>query len=89
MATKTTKPLARPKRTKTEIEEEFSEIRKEVAATRETTDKKTEETSKLREAEIRRAVEGISVEDVVTEYPLWALIFRRRSRASRRNWSRK
>ena len=65
MATKTTKPLARPKRTKAEIEEEFSAIREEVAATRETTDKKTEETSKLRETEIRQAVEGISVEDVV------------------------
>jgi hypothetical protein len=65
MATKTARPVARPKRTKAEIEEEFSEIREEVAATRETTDKKAEETSKLREAEIRQSVEGISVEDVV------------------------
>ena len=40
MATKATKPVARPKRTKAEIEEEFSDIREEVAATRETTDKK-------------------------------------------------
>ena len=65
MATKTTKPVARPKRTKAEIEEEFSELREEVAAARETTDKKAEETSKLREMEIRQAVEGISVEEVV------------------------
>jgi hypothetical protein len=65
MATKTAKPVARPKRTKAEIEEEFSEVREEVAAARETTDKKTEETSKLRETEIRQAVEGISVEEVV------------------------
>ena len=65
MATKTARPVARPKRAKAEIEEEFSEIREEVAATRETTDKKAEETSKLREAEIRQSVEGISVEDVV------------------------
>jgi hypothetical protein len=65
MATKTTKPVARPKRTKAEIDEEYSEIREEVAARREATDKKAEETSKLRETEIRQAVEGISVEDVV------------------------
>jgi hypothetical protein len=65
MVTKTTKPVARPKRTKAEIEEEFAEIREEVAAKRETTDKKTEETLKLRETEIRQAVEGISVEEVV------------------------
>jgi len=65
MATKTTKPVARPKRTKAEIEEEFSEIREEVAATREAADKKAEETSRLRETEIRQAVEGISVEEVV------------------------
>ena len=64
MVTKTTKVVARPKRTKAEIEEEFSAIREEVAATRETADKKTEETSRLRETEIRQAVEGISVEDV-------------------------
>jgi hypothetical protein len=88
MATKTTKPLARAKPTKAEIEEEFSAIRKEVAATRETTDKKTEETSKLRETEIRQAVEGISVEDVVKGISALGLD-RRRSRASRRNLSRK
>jgi hypothetical protein len=65
MATKASKPVARPKRTRAEIEEEFSEIRKEVAATRETADKKVEETARLRETEIRQSVEGISVEDVV------------------------
>jgi len=65
MATKTGKPVARPKRAKAEIEEEFAEIRDEVAAARETTDKKSEETSKLREMEIRQTVEGISVEEVV------------------------
>jgi hypothetical protein len=65
MATKASKPVARPKRTKAEIEEEFSEIREAVAATREAADKKAEETSRLRETEIRQSVEGISVEDVV------------------------
>ena len=65
MTTKTTKPIARPKRTKAEIEEEFSEIREEAAAAKATTDKKAEEALKLRETEIRQAVEGISVEEVV------------------------
>ena len=65
MATKTAKPVARPKRTKAEIEEEFAEIREEAAAARETSDKKAEETAKLREIEIRQGVEGISVEEVV------------------------
>ena len=65
MATKAAKPVPRPKRSKAEIEEEFSEIREEVAAARETTDKKAEETAKLRESEIRQAVEGLSVEEVV------------------------
>jgi hypothetical protein len=65
MATKAAKPVVRPKRTKAEIEEEFSAIREEVAAARETTDKKAEESSRLRETEIRQSVEGISVEEVV------------------------
>jgi len=65
MTTKAAKPVARPKRTKAEIEEEFAEIRAEVTAARETTDKKAEESSRLRETEIRQAVEGISVEEVV------------------------
>jgi len=65
MATKTAKPAARTKRTKAEIDEEFAEIREEAVAARETSDKKAEETSKLREMEIRQAVEGVSVEEVV------------------------
>ena len=65
MATKAAKPVVRPKRTKAEIEDEFSAIREEVAVARETTDKKVEESSRLRETEIRQAVEGISVEEVV------------------------
>ena len=65
MATKTAKPVARPKRTKAEIEEEFAEIREEATAARDTSDKKAEETAKLRDMEIRQAVEGISVEEVV------------------------
>ena len=89
MATKTAKPVARPKPTRAEIEKEFSDIREEVVAARETADKKSEEASKLREAEIRQAVEGISVEDVVRGISGLASIFRRRRQASRINWSRK
>ena len=62
---KTTKAAARPKKTKAEIEEEFSEIRDEVEEAREAARPKMEEQLKLREAEVRQAVDGLSVEGVV------------------------
>jgi colicin import membrane protein len=62
---KTTKIAVKPKKTKAEIEEEFSEIREEVEAAREGARPKVEEQLKLREAEIRQAVEGLSVDGVV------------------------
>ena len=62
---KTTKITAKPKKTKAEIEEEFSEIREEVEAAREGARPKAEEQLKLREAEVRQAVDGVSVESVV------------------------
>lgn len=62
---KATKAAPRPKRSKAEIEQEFSEIRDEVAAAREAAEPKREEQLRLREAEVRQAVEGISVEGVV------------------------
>lgn len=65
MATKTTKTPAKPKRSKAEIEQEFTDIREEVATARETADLKAEETARLHDSEVRRAVEGISVEGVV------------------------
>src|SRR5271169_2162766 len=63
---KTTKAAARPKKTKAEIEEEFSEIRDEVEEAREGARPKVEEQLKLREAEVRQAVDGLSVESVVS-----------------------
>jgi colicin import membrane protein len=63
---KTTKATARPKKTKAEIEEEFSEIRDEVEEAREGARPKVEEQLKLREAEVRQAVDGLSVESVVS-----------------------
>ncbi len=56
---------SRPKRTKPEIEKEYSKIAEEVSAQQESANPKAEELSKLREADTRRAVEGISVEGVV------------------------
>ncbi|HXJ94318.1 MAG TPA: hypothetical protein VMT20_15835 [Terriglobia bacterium] len=61
---KTTKVAARPKKTKAEIEQEFSQIRDEVEEAREGARPKVEEQLKLREAEVRQAVDGLSVEKV-------------------------
>lgn len=65
MPTKTSKAVARPKRSKAEVEEEFADIREEVAAARETLDVKAEEVSRQKEAETRKAVEGMTLEGVV------------------------
>ena len=46
---KTTKAAPRPKRSKAETEEEFTEIREEVATARETLEPKAEEVRKARE----------------------------------------
>jgi len=56
---------SRSKRSKGEVEKEFSRIADEVATQKESANTKTEELSRLRDAEIRREVEGISVEGVV------------------------
>ncbi|MGO8815604.1 MAG: hypothetical protein ACLQVG_13210 [Terriglobia bacterium] len=64
---KTTKPAPRPKRTKAEVVEEFTEIRDEVATAREMTEPKAEEMRKQKETEIRQAVQGLSVDTVVGE----------------------
>ncbi len=62
---KTTKTATQSKRSKAEVEREFSDIREEVGVARETADPKTAELLKLREAEVRQAVEGVSIEGVV------------------------
>jgi len=62
---KATKAAPRPKRSKAEIEQEFEEIREDVAEARETSSTKAEEQQKVRETEVRQAVEGLSVEGVV------------------------
>ncbi|MGH9325885.1 MAG: hypothetical protein ACRD2B_04250 [Terriglobia bacterium] len=67
MATKTAKAVARPKRPKEEVQQEFAVIRQEVNEARESGDVKAEELQKMKAAEIRQTVEGITVEGVVQE----------------------
>lgn len=62
---KATKPASRPKQSRAEVEQEFATVRQEVEAAREASDAKREEQLKLKEIEVRRGVEGISVEGVV------------------------
>ena len=64
---KTTKTAPRPKRSKAEIDEEFAEIREEAATAHETMEPKAEELRKQKEAEVRQAVQGLSVDAVVGE----------------------
>ena len=55
---------AHPRRSKADVQQEFLKIRDDVAATREARNAKVEEAAKLQEAEVRQAVEGVSVEGV-------------------------
>ncbi len=65
MPSKTTKPAARPRKTKAEVQQEFDTIREEVEAARESADAKAAEAARLREVEVRQAVENVTVESVV------------------------
>ena len=55
---------ARSHRKKVEVDEEFLTIREDVAAARDARNAKADETAKLEEAEVRQAVDGLSVEGV-------------------------
>lgn len=55
---------ARPRRSKADVQQEFLKIREEVAATREGRSARVEEAATLREAQLRHAVDGLSVEGV-------------------------
>ena len=63
----TVKTVARAKRPKAEIQQEFSAIRDEVQADRESADAKADELARHKESEIRQAVDGISVDTVVEQ----------------------
>ncbi len=65
MATKPAKAQARQRRAKAEIAEEFEQIRTEVEAARESAGSKLAEAAAARAEEVGRAVEGVTVENVV------------------------
>lgn len=64
---KAVKAPVRARKSKLEIEQEFESIQEELATSRETADSRAEQTALAREAEIRRAVEPVTVESVVKE----------------------
>jgi colicin import membrane protein len=55
---------ARQRRSKADVQQDFLKIREEVAATREARNAKAEEAANLNEAEVRQAVDVLSVEGV-------------------------
>jgi chromosome segregation ATPase len=65
MPTKASKPPVRARRTKTEVQQEFTEIQEQVESARDAADAKTAESARLREEEVRQAVDGVTVEGVV------------------------
>lgn len=65
MPAKVTKTPVRAKRGKAEVQKEFEQIQEEVERAREAPDAKGAETARMREAEVRQAVDGVTVEIVV------------------------
>jgi len=64
MPVKSKAPI-RAKRTRTEVQREFEEIQEQTADARESADPKIEEAAHRHEAEVRHAVEGVTVESTV------------------------
>jgi hypothetical protein len=65
MPAKAVKAPVRAKRTRAEVEKEFAGIQEQVETARESADPKAEEAARVRETEIRQAVEAVTVEAVV------------------------
>src|ERR1039458_8182996 len=65
MPVKTSKPPVRGRRTKAEVQQEFADIQEQAEAARESADAKAEGAARLRDAEIRQSVDGVTVEGVV------------------------
>jgi hypothetical protein len=65
MPPKPAKTTPRPRKTKAEVQQEFESIREQVETARESADAKAAEAARIRESEIRQAVEGVTVESVV------------------------
>src|SRR5450759_2050779 len=60
-------PAASARRTKAEVQQAFESIRRETVAEREAAEPRVEEAAKNREADVRQAAEGVSVDQVVGE----------------------
>jgi colicin import membrane protein len=65
MPSKPAKTPVRQRKSKAEVQQEFEAIREETEAARETTGAKTAEAARHHEAEVRQAVEGVTIESVV------------------------
>ncbi len=65
MPSKPAKPVARQRKPKAEVFQEFESIQSEVEASHQSADAKTAQAAAVREAEVRQAVDGVSVEGVV------------------------
>jgi colicin import membrane protein len=65
MPAKAVKAPVRAKRARADVEKEFAAIQQQVESAREASDVKADETARLREAEVRGAVEGVTVEGIV------------------------
>jgi len=65
MPPRATKPPVRAKRSKADLQREFEEIQQQTDAAREAPDAKADEVARIREAEVRQAVDGVTVEAVV------------------------
>lgn len=65
MPAKVAKPPVRARRAKAEVQQEFDEIQEQVEAARESADAKAEESARRRDAEVRQAVETVTVDAVV------------------------
>lgn len=63
----TTKAAPRAKRVKADVQREFAEIRDEVEAAREAADAKGDELARVKEGEVRRAAEGVTVDATVDQ----------------------
>ena len=60
-------PAARVRRTKAEAQQEFERVRREAVTEREAADTRAEDVAKSRETEVRQAVQGVNVDQVVGE----------------------
>ena len=74
MPPRTVKAPPRAKRAKAEVQQEFDEIQAQVESAREAADPKAEETARLRETEIRHAVESVTVEAQKTHKPACGMV---------------